>query len=224
MVNVFRPIQSRLRWRLIVYFLPVVILPLLVFSYFQFTQWQTALSDEVDTSQSATVDNLAADVSAFFTTVEGDLRFFAESEATQNLAEAVIAEDRAAIEMSRQQVAESLLLFANNHPIYKQLRFIDFNGNELSRVDIINDEYVVVGDEELDYKGDRGYFIETIDNPAGELYVSQLNLNRIDEPPAIEGSLIDGSAIPVVRYAVPIYVDDAIAGIFVLNVSANLFH
>ena len=59
----------------------------------------------------------------------------------------------------------------------------------------------IVAAPELKPKGDRGYFRETISLPAGEIYVSPLNLYRRD-------GVIATPHIPTLRVAAPIYSPD----------------
>ena len=99
---------------------------------------------------------------------------------------------------------------------YAQFRFIGVadGGRELVRVDRSgpNGATRVVPDAELQRKGDALYFKKTIDLPAGQTYVSSIDLNR-------EHNLIDVPHMPTLRTASTIYAPDGKPfGIIVINV------
>jgi PAS domain S-box-containing protein len=96
-------------------------------------------------------------------------------------------------------------------PGYSQFRFIgvEDGGRELVRVDRSgpNGSIRVVPEAELKPKGDRSYFQEAIKIPAGEVYVSTIDLNQSTK------------SIPTLRVASPIYAPDGKPfGIAVINV------
>ncbi|MBV9460804.1 MAG: cache domain-containing protein, partial [Bradyrhizobium sp.] len=96
-------------------------------------------------------------------------------------------------------------------PGYSQFRFIgvEDGGRELVRVDRSGPggSVRVVPEAELKQKADRTYFQEAIKLPAGEVYVSAIDLNQ------------DTRTIPTLRVASPIYAPDGKPfGIAVINV------
>ncbi|MEO0536178.1 MAG: methyl-accepting chemotaxis protein [Cyanobacteria bacterium P01_A01_bin.123] len=84
---------------------------------------------------------------------------------------------------------------------YMQLRYLDEDGNELVRVDSDGSTVEVIPTSELQNKGDRSYFIETVALSSGSVYVSPIELNQ-------EQGMIEEPYNPVMRYATPI-VDSA---------------
>jgi PAS domain S-box-containing protein len=96
-------------------------------------------------------------------------------------------------------------------PGYSQFRFIgvEDGGRELVRVDRSGPggSIRVVPEAELKQKGDRSYFQEAIKIPAGDVYVSAIDLNESTK------------RIPTLRVASPIYAPDGKPyGIAVINV------
>ena len=61
---------------------------------------------------------------------------------------------------NRLQIIFEEMIAVNSN--YAQLRYIDENGNEIIRVDQKGDETVRIAVDDLQYKGDRYYFINTI--------------------------------------------------------------
>ena len=113
--------------------------------------------------------------------------------------------------LARRFVAE---LAAN--PDFLQFRVIGIadGGREILRVDRQEPGGTirVVPDGELQQKGDREYFQQAVDLPAGEVYVSPVELNR-------EHGAIVVPHVPVVRAATPIHTPDGKAfGIVIINV------
>lgn len=103
-----------------------------------------------------------------------------------------------------------------NHPDYNQIRYIDVKGGELVRVQKENDSIVVVSEDELQNKSDSLYVSEAIKLSLGDVYYSDVNLNR-------ENGVIQVPNLPVLRLATPVQNDDGeTAGLLVINVSTEL--
>lgn len=118
-------------------------------------------------------------------------------------------------EASRKLVEQEIKSFSKNKRIYSQIRLLGINGQEKVRVDYINDKARIVDINELQDKGDRYYFKESINLGRSELYISPFDLN-------IENDKIEIPYNPTIRFAMPIYDDnDVIHGIIVLNYIAN---
>ncbi|MGJ8686150.1 MAG: cache domain-containing protein, partial [Spongiibacteraceae bacterium] len=96
-----------------------------------------------------------------------------------------------------------------------QVRLIYRDGSELLRVDSYGErgDLRVVENSELQNKGDRDYFIETLKLGEGEVYLSNINLNR-------EFGKIVRPLEAVIRAATPIYNKSGeLFGIVVVNQS-----
>lgn len=89
------------------------------------------------------------------------------------------------------------MLRAKSH--YVQIRLIGVaeNGRELVRVDRHMDDIQRIAEQELQQKGGRSYFQEAIRLRDGQLYLSQINLNR-------EQGLVEIPYRPVLRAAIPV--------------------
>lgn len=84
--------------------------------------------------------------------------------------------------------------------IYDQLRFIDKDGREVVRVNLVDGKPHAVPESELQYKGDRDYFLETRALSDDSVYVSHTQLNREGNPPTVSVPYK-----PVVRYSSPVF-------------------
>jgi PAS domain S-box-containing protein len=101
-------------------------------------------------------------------------------------------------------------------PAYAGIRVIglDDGGREIVRVDRsgANGAIRIVPDAQLGPRADRPYFKDTIKLRPGEIYVSRLNLDRIDWAVLIPHR-------PTLRVATPLFTPDGkLFGIFLLNV------
>ena len=113
---------------------------------------------------------------------------------------------------ARMQAILKSMLQAN--PSLVQLRYIRIDGEELVRVDRYgaNESVRIVSSSELQNKFKREYFQETIALKEGEVYISDIDLNyeagKIMEPRHV-----------VMRAATPVYLDDELVGIMIVNES-----
>jgi PAS domain S-box-containing protein len=116
----------------------------------------------------------------------------------------------------RERVSIRLASELGSKPVYSQFRLIgvDDGGREIVRVDRSGPDGAVrvVPDSELQRKGDRPYFKETIVLPENEIYVSPIDLNQ-------ENGAIEIPHVPTLRVATPIYAPNGkLYGIVVINV------
>jgi PAS domain S-box-containing protein len=115
-----------------------------------------------------------------------------------------------------QRIAERLAAELDAKPAYSQFRIlgIENDGREIVRVDRSgpNGAVRIVPEAELQRKGDRAYFKDTIKLGAGEIYVSVLDLNQ-------ENGIIETPHVPTLRVATPVFAANGKPfGIIIINV------
>ncbi len=118
----------------------------------------------------------------------------------------------------KERLSMNFITLLKQHPEYNKIRYIGVadNGLEIIRVQYRDDQVIAVKSKELQYKGTRYYFKETIALPAEQLFISRFDLNR-------EYGNISFPLKPITRVAAPIYTEDGfIFGIIVINVSVDL--
>jgi putative two-component system response regulator len=118
------------------------------------------------------------------------------------------------------KVQDLFLRFVTVHPEFYRMRIIAASGWEVARVNKEKDgSMVTVPPQELQYKGNRHYFPETMKLNKGEFYLSPLDLN-------IEHGVVEIPYVPVVRLATPLFDSaDEKKGILILNIYAeSLFY
>lgn|GEM_PF-7067072 len=103
-----------------------------------------------------------------------------------------------------------------NRNYYMQFRLIDINNNgkEIVRVDRDGDNVFVVPENQLQEKGDRYYFLKAIDKKPGELYFSEIDINK-------EHGQLVVPYMATLRVATPLYDGENVIGILIINMRLN---
>ena len=119
---------------------------------------------------------------------------------------------------SRDIVNSLFLAATNTNQAIMQLRYLDEKGHEKIRVDWHSGQQwpVIVGEDKLQDKSHRYYFVEASQVPANTFWYSRLDLN-------IENKKIEIPHKPVLRVASPVYVDQEFKGIVIINVHTKGF-
>ena len=105
-------------------------------------------------------------------------------------------------------------------PNYSQIRYIGIadEGKELTRVDRKGNLIQILPDKLFQKKGDTDYFKNAIKMSPGEVYISNISLNR-------EHGEISYPHTPVMRAATPIFFKGELFGILVINMDfTNIFN
>jgi PAS domain S-box-containing protein len=123
--------------------------------------------------------------------------------------------DRLSEAVWRERLLTRLAADVGAKPAYAQFRVIGIEdgGREVLRVDRSgpNGSVRVVPDAELQRKGDRPYFKETVKLTDGQAYVSPVELNQ-------ENGAVDTPYVPTLRVASPIFAPDGkLFGIAIIN-------
>ena len=104
-------------------------------------------------------------------------------------------------------------------PTYIQLRLLEVGGEregrEILRLDRKEDELVVTPPSELQEKGGRDYFLEALECPVGEVYLSEINLNR-------EFGKITEPRLPTIRSAIRIRAKRSREVMLIINADLRL--
>lgn len=121
--------------------------------------------------------------------VRSDLLFVANLETVRNLDSNVRATQVAA--------QNEFVRFLESKKQYQQVRLIDLQGMEVVRVDQTNKGIMVVPQDQLQNKSERYYIRESFDLKAGQIFVSNFDLNE-------ENGIVERPIVPVVRFVTPI--------------------
>lgn len=164
---------------------------------------------------------VAADLEYFVAGARGDIAGFRSSAALNGLIRAHLAGgvdpvDGISEKTWRERIAARLFAEIQANPAYAMLRIIglDDGGREIVRVDRFgsNGALRIVAEPELQRRGDRAYFQDSIKLRPDELYVSPLNLGR-------SYGEIETPHRPTIRVATPIFTPDGKPfGVVIVNV------
>ncbi|HEY9081224.1 MAG TPA: EAL domain-containing protein [Magnetovibrio sp.] len=142
-------------------------------------------------------------------TAVSDLNFLVRDE---NLVGYVLAPN----EEHRQRLERTFLSFSDAKKVFDQVRFIDTSGMERVRINLINHEAQAVPGAMLQDKRQRYYFKDGMDLPAGQIFISRLDLN-------LEGRMVETPYKPMIRFVAPVDVGGKRYGLVVLNYLAENF-
>ena len=108
------------------------------------------------------------------------------------------------------------LNFATHKKRYDQVRILDGSGMEIVRINHYPDgRSEIISKDQLQPKGDRYYFTETINLAPGQIFISPLDLN-------IEHGAIEQPLKPMIRFGAPIFDQHGQkGGIIILNYLAQ---
>ena len=98
---------------------------------------------------------------------------------------------------TREKVEDEFGNFLRFKQTYQQLRLINVKGHESVRVDLRGSEVHVVPERQLQDKQDRYYVRESLALQAGEVFVSDFDLNQ-------EYGIIERPLNPVIRFVTPV--------------------
>lgn len=152
-----------------------------------------------------------------FALLRGDALFLAASDSVAALAKARregLPEDDA-----RHQLEHLFATVMQQRPAYTQLRLVGVaaGGREVVRVNRGGGAIAAVPPEDLQAKGDRYYFLESLQTPPGQVYVSRIDLNQ-------EHGVIVEPHQPVFRVATPVVdADGRLFGAIIVNLDFDAF-
>ena len=99
---------------------------------------------------------------------------------------------------STKSISKEYLEFSRFKGVYDQIRYLNEKGMEIVRVDYNKGHPFVVKDDQLQFKGERYYFKDSIRLKAQEVFVSPLDLN-------IEKGKIEQPLKPMIRFGIPVF-------------------
>ncbi len=116
---------------------------------------------------------------------------------------------------NREALSREFAAFARRQEVYDQIRILSPAGMELLRIDYLDGTPVVVAREDLQYKGERAYFVEMSQCAGGAVYVSALDLN-------VEGGEVELPPRPMLRLGLALGDTDEVRGHLLLNLKGDV--
>lgn len=212
MLNSFRSLQTKL----VLLFVLVLLIPTAIIGIYTINSQTENILNRARVEAYNAAQLVAGQIEDRFVRVVPDLKFLTSLAPVQAYLQNgangnVVGQNLAIADMNR-----AFLSFIQTVPDYDQIRLLNANGIEVVRVNQTrpNDPTIqpyVVPQAELQDKSNRDYFQEARAIRAGEIYVSNYNLNQ-------EFGKFEEPFKPVLRVATPLY-DSAgkLGGVVVLN-------
>jgi len=151
--------------------------------------------------------------------VKSDVVFLAQSDAVRSFANCTKGQQICLSEHHLNHIEQLFSTVLSRREMYYQVRLIgvDDGGREVVRVARLQEGPKVIPHDLLQQKGERGYFKNSIQLKPGELYFSDITLNRehgkITQPPQ-----------PMLRVSAAIYSDSGVLrGILLINADFDVF-
>lgn len=162
-------------------------------------------------------------VDANLRTYMDTLRFLHSSPAVQGVVDASLndkadTQEGMSTEQWKRQVESMFAVFMENNREVDQLRIIlaDEKGSEFIRVEQVGKSIEIVAQTELQEKGNRDYYVESVSKNRNEFYISDINLNR-------EYGKIEFPYKSVLRLSLPLFSENGERiGFIIANINAQI--
>jgi PAS domain S-box-containing protein len=217
-VNLVTFLRSRLAWRAGLGF-AVVMLLLVVNNHVQHLRSQHS---QAELALLSAVDTVARTAEGKYAERRRSVLFLANTPPVKGLVRAlqsagVDAQESSTTALWQRRLEQIFTAYLTATPEAHQVRFIGVadDGMELVRAERNDNRVVVVPPERLQRKGDAVYVREALRLPQGQVFVSDISLNR-------EHGRVDWPHRPTIRYATPVHDDQGrVFGAIVINVDLS---
>ena len=206
----------KIRDQILVTFLSVVIIPLIIAGTFLGIYTSKYLKKEKREYFQQSTRRKSEEAEVFLRSIEKDFISLSDNRSVLKLVNALASGDKEQVMRWRFDVEMLFKTFSKSRGIYDQIRYIDESGFEIVRVDLEEGKDIYIAlPEELQDRSHRYFFREALKLKDGDIYVSQLVLNREHR----ESEILNR---PMLRYVIPAFDREKNnRGIVVLNVRVD---
>ncbi len=209
------PKYTGIRGKLIITLMIVALIPLLVAGIYGIYYSTTILENTILRNFEYELSSKSHDIEKFLKTIHGDVILLSRSDAVKKIADLKIPEHSKEFLPLQEELKRTARIISQTHPYYYQVRYIDEKGYEVVRVDYDGETATDVPSDQLQYKGDRYYFTDSMKYPEGAIYVSPMDLN-------IERGKVEIPHKPVLRVASTVFNSlGRRRGVIIINLYAN---
>lgn len=196
-----------LRTRILIFILLISMIPVVFVGYSGYSSTKKYIIENEEEKINFFLNNIKQMVVKFFCITKRDILFLEEmtEEKSEYSTEDISGE-------YKNELENIYYHFSKNNIQYDQIRFVNKGGYEIIRINNNKGKVNIVPDEELQYKGDRYYYQEALKLKKGEIYISDIDLNR-------EKGEIEIPVKPTIRYVTPVYTNDNLRGFLILNLN-----
>lgn len=186
----------------------LIILTAVVISTVSYTTTNQFLVNNALESMANMTEVFVARYTSEFSATSADAINFANSPDVGAYVRAALnasSDESGSLSQSRATLEDSFTAYIHANPNIFKVRLISAAGMELVRVDYLNGQLIVVPDSGLEDKASSDYVRETIILQDGQVYFTEINLNR-------ENEIISDPRIPAIRVSTPVF--DAAGNLF----------
>lgn len=200
-------------------FILSITIVILVGMFFYKESEQLLLKQEVEriSIESSLVEPI---IKQFYQQANSDVLFLSNTPPISGLINAQINEDPIEYSLWEDRLDKIFVEFINVKSYYTKLRFIGVanDGLELLNVHRIDNQIISVPQTQLQTKKDRSYFSKAIEKGLGQVYFSEITLNKE------HGENLKPYK-PVIRVATPVFVPDTgeIFGFVIISIDFKIF-
>lgn len=210
-------IFSRIQNKLIAAFILVLIIPLIIVGFYSYqTTRDVLLKNEIERNWSRG-STQAKNISSLLERIMSDVLYWSHDESLLKMLEVKQLNKPEKMKKAIEEILVALLENARKEGIYNQIRYIDEKGDEIFRIKNENHLIQAVPEIDLEKNIEADWYLEIMKMSESQIYVSTLQLNKID-------GKIEVPNRPVIHYATPLfYLDEQRAGLLMVTVEANYF-
>jgi len=196
-------------------------LGVLLVSILSFTQISTYIKENMLSALEFELDEDAKQIKNDINGMKKDVKLLINSEQIEAIYRAIHnrynydAQSNETLSTLKEKLGKTFKSVLEHNDAYFNIRLIDASGQELvvSMKDA-KGKVIVQKELALQNKGNCSYFKESIALGKGEVYISKINLNK-------EHGVFSVPHIPTIRVALPIYINDKIFGLLIINANIN---
>ncbi|MEM9906709.1 MAG: methyl-accepting chemotaxis protein [Cyanobacteria bacterium P01_D01_bin.44] len=177
--------NSKIQRQLLLLLLLSTAIPVTIVGLYGTTSFTRVASEtSLEKLETETMDEAQA-IDAFLGSAEEDIRFLSQSPEVKGIIAARINGgsdgEGTTTDEWKAQLADTIAVLLEAKPYYQKFRYIDENGQEIVRVERLNenrDQIAIVPESALQDKSERPYFTNGIELPPGKLHVTQIGLQE----------------------------------------------
>ncbi len=201
--------SSSIRNRLLVFILLISLIPLAIMGYFGYSSTKHLIYEREEEKLQSFFENIEGKLVKFFCNTEKDIKFLGEV-----MGRELQSYNNTGDYDRIKEIRNVFFHFSKNNIQYNQVKFIDIDGFERIRVNNVDGKPYMVSDSRLKYMGYRYFDREVFKLEKGEIYVTDISLDR-------EDGELNKPLKPVVSYITPVYADDEVQGFIVLHLDTR---
>jgi methyl-accepting chemotaxis protein len=179
LVKFFGKFQDRLKLQnqILILLLFSSIVPVSIVGFYGIFSSSTALSSSAKVQMDRKVGDEADNILAVLEGINKDVLFLSKTPPIQGIIRAkeggkIDKQDNSSSDAWTDQLQAIFVGMMEAKPYYMQLRYLDESGQEIVRVDSDGTNVKLISKDQLQNKGDRPYFTDTMNLSPGSVYVS----------------------------------------------------